>query len=283
MKIKHNKLRNTGLIYEMLVRQITTDTLNNKDSEAISILKKYFNNTEIAKEYRIYNAIASTKYISESKAGLLLDAIKEAYAKINKNKVKKEKYNLISEIKSRYNIEEFFKPKLDTYKVLATTYMILEYMDTDLVAPEKVAEYRFTLMEHMSAPKQEMQEDDTLNKFSSLDRGQRNLVFKMMVSDFNSKYSNLDTRQKALLKEYMNNLSSPDTFKSYLNEEIEAVKIDLKRKIRKINDEVRKVKLQEVFGMIKPVPDNRKVNSDDVHNVLSYYELLKEIENVVEA
>ena len=61
MKLKHNKLRNTGLLFELLVRQITTDTLNNKESKAVDILKKNFNNTLIAKEYRIYKALLSSK------------------------------------------------------------------------------------------------------------------------------------------------------------------------------------------------------------------------------
>lgn len=283
MKIKHNKLRNSGLIYEMLVRQITTDTLNNKDSQALTILKKYFNNTELTKEYRLYSAITSAKNLSEAKATILLDTVLESYKKINKSKVRAEKYNLISEIKESYNLDEFFKPKLDNYKTHASIYLMLEYADNPTVAPSVVSGYKFNILEALSSKEVIKEEDENLVKFSKMAKGERNLVYKIMVSDFNEQFKGLDGRQKLLLKEYIRNISTPDSFREYLNEEIDAIKVDLKRKIRKIGDDVRKVKLQEVLNMLKPLENNKKVTSEDVYNVMSYYELLNEIENVTEA
>lgn len=282
MKIKHNKLRNTGLIYEMLVRQITTDTLNNKDSVAVSILKKYFNNTELSKEYRIYNAITSVKGISEAKAAVLLDAVLESYKKINKAKSKKEKYNLISEIKSQYNLDEFFKPKLENYKTIASVYLILEYCDQNAIDPKTVSQYKFNIIESLSIKTEIKEEDEDFSRFSKMDKGDRSLVYKLMINNFNEEYKSLDGRQKNLLKEYINNISTPNNFKEYINEEISAIKVDLKRKIKKIDDEVRKVKLQEVFSMLLPIEENKKVTENDIYNVMTYFELLNEIENVNE-
>ena len=59
MRKKHNKIRNTGLLYEFLLRQITADVLNKDDkSKALSIVKSRFNeNTELGKELALYSII----------------------------------------------------------------------------------------------------------------------------------------------------------------------------------------------------------------------------------
>lgn len=280
MKIKHNKLRNTYLIYEMLVRQITTDTLNNKDSHALNILRKYFNNTEILKEYKIYSTILSTKGLSETKANILIESAIAGFKKINKNKKNKEKYEIISEIKKSYDINEFFKSKIDNYKTIASLYLLLEMDDSEYVNPEVVSKYKFTILESVCASKEKEEQDEILESFSKMDKGSRSLVYKLMINNFNQKYSGLDGRQKSLLREYINNIATPDTFRKYINEEIQAVKNQLNIHINKIQDPARKIKLEELYSILTPLNENRKINEETVHNILSYYELLKELENV---
>ena len=111
MAIKHSKYRNTGVLFELLVRQTTSDLLNNRDSKAVKILKKYFTNTELGKEYSLYNTLASSNQLSEAKAEILISTLIEQYVKLDSEKIDKLKYNLIKEIKSNYDIEEFFKAK----------------------------------------------------------------------------------------------------------------------------------------------------------------------------
>lgn len=283
MKIKHNKLRNTYLIYEMLVRQITTDTLNNKDSHALNILRKYFNNTEILKEYKIYSTILSAKGLSETKANILIESAIASFKKINKNKKNKEKYEIISEIKKSYDINEFFKSKIDNYKTIASLYLLLEMDDTEYVNPEIVSKYKFAILESVCASKEKEEQDEILESFSKMDKGSRSLVYKLMINNFNEKYSGLDGRQKLLLREYINNIATPDTFRKYINEEIQAVKNQLNIHINKIQDPARKIKLEELYSILTPLNENRKINEETVHNILSYYELLKELENVTKS
>lgn len=283
MKIKHNKLRNTYLIYEMLVRQITTDTLNNKDSHALNILRKYFNNTEILKEYKIYSTILSAKGLSETKANILIESAIGSFKKINKNKKNKEKYEIISEIKKSYDINEFFKSKIDNYKTIASLYLLLEMDDSEYINPEVVSKYKFAILESVCASKEKEEQDEILESFSKMDKGSRSLVYKLMINNFNEKYSGLDGRQKLLLREYINNIATPDTFRKYINEEIQAVKNQLNIHINKIQDPARKIKLEELYSILTPLNENRKINEETVHNILSYYELLKELENVTKS
>ena len=61
---KHNKIKNTGILFELLTRQITVDILNNKkNSSAIKILKKFFNeNTELGKENQLYKVLVEINF-----------------------------------------------------------------------------------------------------------------------------------------------------------------------------------------------------------------------------
>ena len=211
MKLKHNKLRNTGLLFELLVRQITSDTLNNKESKAVDILKKNFNNNLIAKEYKIYKALTSSKNLSETKGNIVIDAAIQAHKKLNKNILNRQKYELISQIKENYNLDDFFKTKIENYKTLASVYMLFEISQSDRVDPEKEVKYKFTIMEDICGSSKEVSKDPILKEYETYDRGTKALVYKLMIQKFNEKYVNLNEQQKNLLKQYISNISTPET------------------------------------------------------------------------
>mgnify|MGYP006341101231 CR=1 FL=1 len=280
MKPKHNKLKNSAILFELLVRQITTDTLNNQESKALGILKKYFNNTEVSKEYKIYNALTSAKNLSEQKADILISSSVEAYRKLNKTSLRKQKYDMVSEIKSNYNMDDFFKSNVDNYKTLASIYMLFEMDQPDFIDPQKYANCKFTIMESISATPVVADKDELLEEYANYDKGTRALVYKLMVKKFNEKYNDFDDRQKALLKEYINSISSTSTLKEYVNTEFAVVKRQLKAHIKSMADEARKVKLNEVLSFIQEIPVNKNVTDKEIHNLLNYYELLKEFDNL---
>ena len=98
MYIKHSKFKNTGILFEVLVKRITADTLSGKSSPAIKILKQYFVNSEIGKEYKLYETVFKNKNISDSRANIILNTVVESSKKLNRTRLRKEKYNLIKEI-----------------------------------------------------------------------------------------------------------------------------------------------------------------------------------------
>jgi hypothetical protein len=280
MKLKHNKLRNTGLLFELLVRQITSDTLNNRESKAVDILKNNFNNNAIAKEYKIYKALLTNKNLSEGKANIVIESAIQAHKKLNKSLLNSQKYKLISQIKENYDIEEFFKSKIDNYKTLASVYMLFEMYQSDTIDPQNEVKFKFSIMEDICAGIKEAKKDPVLEEYESFDKGTKALVYKLMVQKFNEKYSEFNTNQKRLLKEYINSITTPETFKEYVNEELEKLKTKLTTLSKKVNDEVRKIKIQEVINIIKPVSQHKQVCDLDLENLLHYYELEKELENV---
>jgi hypothetical protein len=280
MKLKHNKLRNTGLLFELLIRQITTDTLNNKESKAVDILKKNFNDTLIAKEYRIYKSLLSNKNLSEAKANVVIDTALQAHKKINKNVLSRQKYDLISQIKESYNLEDFFKTKVENYKTLASVYMLFEINQSEKIDPESEIKYKFSIMEDICAGLKNKEVDPVLAEFATYDKGTKALVYKLMIQKFNEKYANLNESQKKLLKRYISDISTPESFKEYVNEEYDRLKTKLTRLSKNISDPVRKIKLDEVINIIRPVPAGRLVSDLELENILYFYQLEKELENI---
>src|SRR6056300_1064969 len=142
MKVKHSKFRNTGLIFELLVKQVASDTLNNRDSAAVSIIKKYYSGkTSLAKEYKLYEFITKNKNVSQSKAEAIISTITEVSRKLDQPSLKKQKYELISDIKESYNIDEFFSIQVRDYKALAALYCLLEAQNnSNLVDPQTLVD-----------------------------------------------------------------------------------------------------------------------------------------------
>ena len=148
MKIKHSKYKNTGLLFELLVRQITADTLNGGESPSLNILKKSFANTELGKEYKLYESVFNSKNVNDAKANAILTTIIEATRKLNRSALKREKYNLIKEIQQHYNVNEFFKHQVPNYKGYAAFYKLIEIYNSDkLSETNQIIDNKVTILE----------------------------------------------------------------------------------------------------------------------------------------
>ena len=282
MNIKHSKFRNTGILFELLVRQIASDTLANNNSKALKIIKKHFTNSELAKEHKLYHTILTAPKLSEGKAEALINTALELVKKLNKEQLNKEKYNLIKEIKKHYNLESFFKSKINNYKPLAAAYTLFEAtMDTKFVEPKQIMFNKLTLMEHITKKQLiEIKEDNIETALAKEDKDIRLLAYRMLIEKFNSKYSNLNEHQKLVLKEFINNISNPEHIKIYINNNLNKVKTELSELINKVDDKVTQIKLNEVIGLIKPISSKSSVKDEHIVMLLQYQQLTEEIKKI---
>ena len=278
MKVKHSKYKNTGILFELLTRQLTSDTIAGNQPKALSFLKKHFNKkTELLKEYKIYHTLATQKYNKDSQATMLIDTLLEAHGKLNKSQLRREKYNLIKEIKDTYNVNDFFKAKITDYKVMASIFNLLENKEA---TPLSIVNSKVTILEHITEKKTKVKNNVVLENFNKQDKDARLLTYKVLLEKFNDRYSDLQDNQKTLLKEYVNSVTNSPSLKSYLNQEINEVKKTLTKYSKKIEDKVIVVKLTETRDMIKPLCKKSSVNDDNVINLLNYYELVNELKNI---
>lgn len=284
MKIKHSKYRNTGLIFELLVKQIAADTLDNKDSAAVSIIKKHFSDrSSLAKEYRLYEFIAKNHNVSQSKAETIVSTITEVSRKLNQKTLKTQKYQLISDIKESYNIEEFFSMQVNNYKPLAALYCLLEAQNNDtLVDPQVLIDNKTTILEHLTLEKQNKEEvkDTLIEEYSKYDKDLKLLTFKILLEKFNSKYKNLLPEQKNILKEFITSVNSQSRLRTLVGEELNKIASAIRNLSSKVTDEVTRIKLDEVSKLIKPISKKSKITDNHLVNLMQYYELVNELKNL---
>lgn len=278
--IKNSKYRNTGIIYELLVHQICTNIMENKDSPAIDIVKNYFTKSELAKEHKIYQALIKSKIINETKAEVLISTMLEGATRLSKQKLKSEKYNLIAEIKKHYNLEEFFKAKINNYAQYAAIYNLIESKTTDYsVDFNAVVDNKITILEHITQKDvdKDKVEDDILEEYLALDDSSRMIAYKLFLERFNTKYSVLSVQQRSILKEYINNVSNTVKLKDFINTKLREVKKTLVEAVVNITDKTQQIKLAEVITLIQPLDAKTGVKDEHVLNLLQYFELIDEL------
>jgi hypothetical protein len=281
---KHSKFKNTGILFELLVRQVTSDLMSNQDSKAVPIIKKFFKGTELSKDYNLYNTILNAPKLSEGKAEALINVVIEQSKKLDTGKLNKEKYNLIREIKKHYDVENFFKAKIDNYKISAAVFNLLEsannkeFTDTKTIVVNKLTILEHVTKELMTEAKVEKK---AVEEFMKEDKDIRLLAYRILVEKFNTEYSTLSEEQKGILKEYINNVSDTKQLKLFLNNKIEQVKEEIEGLIPQIEDKVTVIKLTEVLNLIKPISERQSIKDENLVSLMQYYELVKEIKSSI--
>lgn len=292
-RIKHSKYKNTGLLFELLVRQTTADVLTESKDEsfAIKLIKRYFGNGKpLSRELSLYKGIMETKFQSENRAKDLIEESINSRKKISNVSLRKEKYNLIKEIKDNFNVDEFFRSKLGSYKNLASIYQLFESAtsdDSELLPAEKV-QCASTLIEHIigkqiQPTKPEATENDkALEEYKKMAEDLRLLTYKTMQEKFNEKYDGLDSAQKNLLREYIYNVSNTNSFREYVDIEVDRVNNEVGQLIPKIEDKATRIKVEGVIPNIEKLKRGKVVSEEQLVQLMRYFELLKEVRKAVE-
>ena len=279
MKIKHSKYKNTGILFELLVRQITADTLKGDDSPAIDVLKSYFVKTELGREYKLYESVIKSKVLNESRANVLISTILENSKKFNRTILKKQKYNLINEIKKHYNLESFFGTKVKNYKEIASVYTLIEsYNTAELTDINQINQNKVTLLEFLTKQETTKPTDELMNEFSGYDKDLRQLTYRVLLEKFNDKYDSLSIEQKEILKEFIYSVDSTPSLREFYNTKVNNLKEILNKESNNIKDPATKIKITEVAKLLSEIDKNTKVDSDNLVDLLQYYELVKEIQ-----
>jgi hypothetical protein len=282
MNIKHSKYKNTGILFELLVRQVTADTLNGDQSPALNIIKKFFVKSELGKELKLYETLTKSKKINESRSNLLIQTLLESSKKLNKKTLKREKYNLINEIKKHYNLDEFFKTKLPNYKTQAAFYKLVEAQSSiEMISPDQIVANKYSILEHLTLGpvNQEKVKDEVLQEFQTYDKDVRMLTYKILLEKFNGKYSDLYESQKEVLKEFITSVDSTPKLRTFYNNRIQQLKEELAIISNTITDKAVQIKLNEVLPLIVEIEKNQPIRNENIVDLLQYCELVEELKS----
>jgi hypothetical protein len=283
-KLKHSKIKNTSILFELLTRQITADVLAGKSTKSVKIVKKYFNeHTELGKELQLYRILSEKHYESESRANDLLEIVLESRQKLSNSKLRNEKYNLIKEIKENYNANDFFNGRISNYRLLASIYNVFQSQTIPTIFnPEETINSKFTVLEHITSKRISSKEAKAkvLTEYNKSDKDLKLLAYQILVDKFNQKYKTLNESQKNLLKHYINNISNTNSLREFVDSETIKIKRILKTHIPRVTDDITKIKLTEAVNQIGNLTKGNVVNEKQVLTLMRYYELVKEIKNV---
>lgn len=285
-RVKHSKFKNTGILFELLVRQITLEVLNGDTTEkAKKIVSEFFSpKTELNKELRLYELLIKEKYNSESRAEKFIDTVNEAHNRIDQKQLQREKYNLIKKINESFNMDEFLSSPISNYRVLASIYKIFESKRMKDYDVKDVFNSKITLIESITSKPSTLSSkkgnsNQIVESYKKQDKDLRLLTYKILVETFNKKYSKLDENQKNLLREYINNLSNTTGFKSYVEKEIPSIVSELKTLSKGIKDKVTKIKLAETVSVLAKTKIGKVVSDNHVSSLMMSYELIKELKS----
>lgn len=282
-KIKHVKIKNSAILYELLVRQVSTDVISGvENSNALRIIKEHFNSkSEIAKEHALYKTLSTTKFNKESKAYSLLEAVLSARKRLDTSKIKKTKYQIIKEIQKHYDVNDFFGSEVPNYKTYASIYMLFEdAVASEVTDPLRVAKYRNTLVENIVTTKKKTSrmKPQPLVEYEKQPEDVRLLTTKLLLQKFNEKYKTLSVPQKRLIKEYINDISH--SLKKYVDGKIPSIKKELAILAKGVDDKVTKIKLVEVVKQLDRFSKKRDLKDTHVVALLNYYSLINELKAV---
>ena len=287
-KIKHSKVKNTGVLFELLVRQITLEVLNgDKTENAKKIVKEFFSQgKELNKELRLYELLQNEKYNSETRAEKFVDTVCEAYMKLNQEKLRKEKYNLIKSINESFDSQQFLSSPIKNYKVLASIYKVFESKKVEGYDIKDIFNSKITLIENITSKpisnnKKDIETEKLVESYKKQDKDIRLLTYKILVETFNKKYTNLDTDQKEILREYINNINNTSKFKDYYIGKITETIKGLESSKKSIKDKITLIKLNETISVLKTQKIGRTISDNQVSVLMLSHELLKEINSKV--
>jgi hypothetical protein len=284
-KIKHSKFKNTGVLFELLVRQITLEVLNgDKTENAKNIVREFFApNTELNKELRLYDILLKEKYSSETKADRLVETVCDAHTKLNQLKLSKEKFNLIKEVSTKFDIEQFLSSPITNYKVLASIYKVFESKRENSYDIKDIFNSKITLIENITSKPSQLakptEDKKLIETYKQQDKDLRLLTYKILVETFNKKYTNLDDSQKNLLKEYINNITNTTKFKDYVGTQLPKIVAELKSIKSKVEDKVTTIKLSETISVLEKMKIGKSVTDGQVSSIMLSYELIKELKS----
>jgi hypothetical protein len=279
-KLKHSKYKNTGILFELLVRKLTSETLSSNKSVTIDIIKKYFGkSTELSKELNLYNSLIKEQFKSEAHALDYIRTVKSAYDKLNQSVLKRQRYNLVKEISDKFVFTDMAKTHINNYKVLASINMLFENEET--ANPKQIMECKLVIVDHVVLTERvKPQADALMEAFEAQPKDIRLLSYKLLVDKFNEKYSVLDESQKQLLNKYIVNVNNTPALKEYIQKIIPGIKSDLAAQSKTITDQVTKIKVSKLSEMLCSVESMKTIKESHVLSLLRYFDLVRELKEL---
>lgn len=266
--MKHNKKRNVGVIFDLLLKECISSTDESRKNLAEEIILKYFNtNSILLKEYMFYNVLSSVRGMSERDSERYLSIIKEEFNKLDKQVVENKLLQLKEEISKNFG-KSFYDSFIPTYKVYATIYGILNETSENSIEKFQLENKILDLM----------QGHDEHKKTYILEHLDI-ITYNQYVKKFNEKYIDLSPEQKSLLEKYIHSINNDVDFVITLNEELGRCRSLLEKRSSVEKDNSLLEKINKTLNELKQFGNKKKITNEDFEFILNLQEVCNLLEN----
>jgi hypothetical protein len=269
MTIKHNKKRNTGFVYEALIRELTRAAVEGKPKRRIKLAKTikeaFSGKTMLGKELDCYRALNETNSLDAAQAEKLVTTVKEVYRSLDHKKLFLEQSHLINLINKEFG-SYVFSNYVPNYKDLAT---ISNMFNVSVPIKSKI------LIEQNIIDKLRQESE---NKSTS-EKEVNNLVLREFTRNFNKEYAHLLPEQRQFLTYYITSESDNGTeFKVFLNEELYRIKEAVRKSLdtEEVKEDEEMVETtNKVLSLIEEYK-NRDLSENDLKKFMKMQKLVSE-------
>lgn len=274
---KHSKKRNTGLLYEFLVKKISTSLVEGDQktaNAALKILKKHFKKgTELYKEFRLINSLVKTTVSSDVIAYSIISEVKSAIKNFNHDQLDIEKSKLIGHINHVIKDQNFYDQHINEYKTLATIQTLINNWKSESPNLQINAKYEEQLIEWLKKNKEVITEEKELSEESN---ASVRYLMSVMTNKINEKYNQtLTPTQRTLIKLYAYSKNDNADLNQKLSNKLSEIKRDL---LQKIDEYVVIEKQEHLVEKLNEIKNKILTESVDVINestIASYLSYIK--------
>lgn len=270
--IKHNKKKNSFIVYEQLITLMTNLLNESKEDEFVEVknivFKHFHKNSSILREKNLIDHLLTYKTADADTAQKFLDEILVESSFIKFEKLENEKVALINEITSKIGAEIFSVP-VKSYKLSASIQFLLNEVRTNLKhssAEERVKLKKLLIENIKKVP--EKQEEVVVD----------NLTFKLVKDKFVKKYSSLlNEKQQIILVKYNDYLVTENekSFVEFLNKEFKQINKELSNVNKKNKDGENSDLIKEaIYATSKEIKD---VSEEQLYEVMRYWDVVEDL------
>jgi hypothetical protein len=278
--MKHNKKRNVGIVYELLLNHISTKLLEGRKREAkiaTKLIEKHFKKgTELYKEFRLFNALAKSDITQTHIVASILNEAKTASRNLNERQLEREKSALLKDINYKINEKDFYYRSIDNYRDLGLVQLTLNEWRKDDRDIKRLVDLETRLGALMLKEKNKINEQKY--DASHSDR----LVLKIMTEKFNKRYGEeLTNDQQKIIEGYVFlSDKEPDNLKKFFEAKKEEALNSLENFEDMSDNRYLLSKLDEVRNKINNLPSN-DINDTNVVKFLTLTKMINEIKKEI--
>jgi len=280
-RLRHNKKRTIGIVYEILVREVASAASSNdpkRAAAALDIISRHLSEgTELFEELSLHRSVMESRGVSGKLARRIVDELKAAGIKLGARKMLREeaKSRLIHEMNRTLGRDVFDRYRIPDYTAHASVGIILSRgLEARLDEAVDIARVEEHLVEFLKlSPTETKQYDPDATLYA----------YKTAVGLFEHEYGAQLTKEQAdLLREYVRVSlgGNPAPFERTFIRQRDQLKESLKaRRLDEVftSDAEMASKLDEAIKDL----DKMEAQADDeaVERLMLYHNLRKEIES----